>query len=230
MKGVFHHDYFIQKSHMLSTSTLAPPEFFAIWSQYYTRTQPIKYNVYKHEATEKRKLGFELSETQFAQLTRAPCYLCGFQRASGIGIDRVDNTIRSYTIDNCKPCCGPCNIMKNDYSLEQLREKCTAISSIHPSPPLIASNETSSTSPKLQTKWTALSLYYQLQAGLYSDFKLYNSNVIESGELEQYIANVKQKEKHEVLELLKLYLKTLNARRARIRNKKPVTQSTPYSL
>ena len=229
MKGVFHHDYFIYKSYLLSTSTLAPSEFFLAWSEYYTRTQPVQYNAYKKEATEKRKLGFELDETQFANLTRSPCYLCGFQRASGIGIDRVDNTIRSYTYDNCRSCCGPCNIMKNAYSLDEIRAKCTEISVVHPQPTLIVKQQ--APQEQKQTKWTALSLYYQLQAGLYSDFKMYNSNVIETGEIETYIADVKRKHKTEVLEVLKTYLKTLNARRAHLRNTNSSCHLPPtYSL
>lgn len=216
MKGVFHHDYFIYKSHILSTSTLAPPEFFVTWSEYYTRTQPVKYNSYKKEATEKRKLGFELDETQFAHLTRSPCYLCGFQRASGIGIDRVDNTIRSYTYTNCRPCCGPCNTMKNSYSLDEIHTKCAAIAAKHSQPHLIV--KTQVPQKPQQTKWTALSLYYQLQAGAHNDFKLYNSQVLEDGELDNYIKIVKENVKSEALDVLRTYLKTLNARRARLRN------------
>lgn len=216
MKGIFHHDYFIYKSHTLSTGTLASPDFFLAWPKYYTRTQPVQYNAYKKESTQKRKLGFELTETQFAHLTRSPCYLCGFQRASGIGIDRVDNTIRSYTYDNCRPCCGPCNIMKNAYSLDEIRAKCASIATVHPQSHLIVKEQ--KPQGQIQTKWTALSLYYQLQAGIYEDFKHYNTHVIHANELESHIKTVKEAPKSEALPVLKIYLKTLNARRARLRN------------
>ena len=46
-----------------------------------------------------------ITQQDWDKLTRQPCYLCGYRDAKGIGLDRVDNTKRSYDIDNIKPCC-----------------------------------------------------------------------------------------------------------------------------
>jgi hypothetical protein len=63
-------------------------------------------------------------------LIKKPCYLCGYKSTKGIGLDRVDNTQREYTLDNVKPCCYSCNILKKDFTLAQVKEKALLVSSI----------------------------------------------------------------------------------------------------
>lgn len=43
-----------------------------------------------------------------------------------MGIDRIDSN-KNYTINNCVPCCGQCNIMKLDYSQKDFLNKCLSI-------------------------------------------------------------------------------------------------------
>jgi len=88
-------------------------------------------NTYKQNA-KRRNLSWKLTLEQFVKLTSSNCYYCGVQpkQISWIsrrkrlvpvkheyiynGIDRKDNTV-GYIIDNCVPCCGTCNKIKNIY-------------------------------------------------------------------------------------------------------------------
>ena len=81
----------------------------------------------------KRNLSFNISLEEFKTLISQNCYLCGTppktiwkkQAEYNLlaedliynGIDRINNKV-GYEIDNCKPCCWRCNIMKRDQSLE----------------------------------------------------------------------------------------------------------------
>lgn len=64
---------------------------------------------------EARGINFELTNEQVLDLCSKPCFYCGKERC--LGIDRIDNS-KGYTIDNCVPCCGCCNRMKMDLSLD----------------------------------------------------------------------------------------------------------------
>ena len=57
---------------------------------------------------------------------KKPCYYCGSEIET-VGIDRVDNKI-GYEFDNCVPCCGLCNKMKNSYNSKKFVEHCKKIS------------------------------------------------------------------------------------------------------
>lgn len=78
----------------------------------------------------KRKLNFELTETEFSKITKQNCFYCGESPNRTIksnyksdisdvyvynGIDRIDNAV-GYTIENCVPCCKNCNYFKADLS------------------------------------------------------------------------------------------------------------------
>ena len=86
------------------------------------------YNTYRFMA-KKRNLEFQLTKEEFAELTKENYWYCG-RPPSQIrknhkardyylynGIDRVDNS-KGYVSNNCTPCCGMCNKMKNAYSGE----------------------------------------------------------------------------------------------------------------
>jgi hypothetical protein len=79
-------------------------------------------------SSNKRKIEFALSNDDFNQLIEQKCYICDKQNDNdnNNGIDRVDSSI-GYIKDNCKGCCGTCNIMKKDYSLEYFILQCTII-------------------------------------------------------------------------------------------------------
>ena len=86
----------------------------------------------------KRKLEFNITFEEFFLLSQKECYYCG-QEPKSIskistngefiynGIDRMDNT-KGYVKDNIKPCCGICNQMKMDMSLEIFLKKVIQIS------------------------------------------------------------------------------------------------------
>lgn len=52
-----------------------------------------------------------LSLEEFRGIFLGSCDYCGC--ATALGVDRVDNTI-GYTLENCVPCCKPCNLAKRD--------------------------------------------------------------------------------------------------------------------
>lgn len=131
MKWSFHPLFFIKLCKIISGFEVASKEFYIKWSNYYT-SRPRYYSKSKNHAEITRKLPFHITKDEWNNLIKQPCYICGFQSKQGIGLDRIDSTIREYTLDNVRPCCYTCNIIKKDLILEQLQEKATLISSIWP--------------------------------------------------------------------------------------------------
>lgn len=80
----------------------------------YDSSLPPKYRQYLGRAN-KKQIPFELSVNEFESLLKQSCIYCGTN--SKIGIDRLDSSL-GYTIDNSRPCCGQCNIMKYTTSQE----------------------------------------------------------------------------------------------------------------
>ena len=71
-----------------------------------------------------RKIEFRLTKPEFAEITKHDCYLCGksnrFNHRNGI--DRFDNNL-GYTIENARPCCNTCNMIKNEYLYSDVTDK-----------------------------------------------------------------------------------------------------------
>ncbi len=82
-----------------------------------------EYNEYEKRAI-KKGLEFGLSEDMFTEISSNPCYLCNKECTSthNNGIDRIDNNI-GYVKNNVSSCCGGCNYMKLNYSLEDIFDK-----------------------------------------------------------------------------------------------------------
>lgn len=78
---------------------------------------------------EKRGIGFELTEFEFAALCTQKCHYCGGLDDIN-GVDRVDNAV-GYTSGNCVPCCSPCNFMKGTMSAEEFVRRCESIAALH---------------------------------------------------------------------------------------------------
>jgi hypothetical protein len=126
MKFTLHPLFFINLCKII-TGTLKPSqEFYTTWKEYYGRSCGRSYTNYKKNA-EERGLPFHITKSEWDTLIYSPCYLCGYQDNKGIGLDRVENTKREYTLENVKPCCGTCNSLKNDMSLETIKDKSTLI-------------------------------------------------------------------------------------------------------
>jgi hypothetical protein len=95
---------------------------------------------YRHTkgTAKKRNKIFNLTYEQFKEISVKNCNYCGsepYERYSQVknskkiklnGIDRVNPKI-GYTIGNCVPCCGTCNTMKMDRSLDEFLMKITEI-------------------------------------------------------------------------------------------------------
>jgi len=95
------------------------------------------YNSYKNNS-KRRNLNFELDVEEFRELTKKNCFYCNIEPSTRYnsknmngeyiynGIDRINNDI-GYTLENCVPCCGICNLMKRNLSLEEFKDKLRAI-------------------------------------------------------------------------------------------------------
>ena len=75
----------------------------------------------------KRGILFDLEFDVFCALITKPCDYCNALCEEEVnGIDRVNNDI-GYVIENAVPCCGMCNKMKSDYTLEQFKSQIVRI-------------------------------------------------------------------------------------------------------
>lgn len=99
------------------------------------------YTRYKNGA-KKRNIDFKISKQEMSDIIKMPCFYCGEPNGNRHtmswskshkdkifyynGIDRVDSS-RGYNIENIIPCCGICNTMKMDYSIDEFMAKCLAI-------------------------------------------------------------------------------------------------------
>lgn len=86
----------------------------------YKKSLSARYKKYQREAKE-RNLIFELSQEEFDEITKRPCFYCEefSNELNGVpynGIDRIDSS-EGYIRNNCVPCCEMCNRMKLDYDL-----------------------------------------------------------------------------------------------------------------
>lgn len=89
------------------------------------------FDTYRRRSLEKG-FSFDLSKEEFREMTSENCFYCGLEpkqkaaKGMGIcygeylynGIDRIDSK-KGYSKDNIVPCCGQCNVAKNDYSYEE---------------------------------------------------------------------------------------------------------------
>jgi len=94
-------------------------------------TKLVKYSLSKLSALI-RDIPFDVSKEIFDAKKQECCYLCGKENSETHqnGIDRVDSTI-GYVESNMKSCCGTCNIMKSNYTLDSFLEKCSRVAMNH---------------------------------------------------------------------------------------------------
>jgi hypothetical protein len=216
IKHFYDEKFFIEKCKIITKNKIADSEFYKTWKQYYYRSTYRVHSVYKKGA-EKRNLEFDLSELQFKKLVKAPCYLCGYQSAKGIGIDRVDNTERKYAIDNCKPCCGSCNSMKGEFSLEEFIEQCAKIVEVwyKKNPSEEADQENTIVTQPERKNWKALGLYYAIMSDSADSFHDSVEEVYSQKEFDDLCSLVKMSTKEKAVENLRKLIRTLRKREQR---------------
>jgi len=225
MKRIYHPEFFLEKCKIMTKQQEATKEFFNKWQMYYYCSRFKSLAGYIKDA-ESRELPFELSEQQWIWLTRSQCYLCGYQSQKGIGIDRVDNTIRKYTLENCRPCCGSCNDMKGEFSLSELLEQCERVINhlkdktlaVIPIPedPLKKVMEKGGLMPPEERKhWKALGLYYGIISNTADKFLDDYSNVYTKDEFTELCNKIKIAPKESAIKSLQTLLQTLKKRKQR---------------
>lgn len=94
-----------------------------LYPEAFSNHKHILYLEYKRRANNTNKL-FEMTEDIFNDFTNKDCYMCGKQANENHknGIDRFDNTI-GYTINNIRPCCCQCNVMKKNFDFDFIISK-----------------------------------------------------------------------------------------------------------
>jgi hypothetical protein len=123
-KGTQHPQEFIDKMYSIYNYTInSIPIHYDIlkkWeSTYLSKSMPKYINYIKSANT--RNIEFKLTEDDFNSIILKECYLCGLNtnEYNINGIDRQNNQ-KGYIIDNCKPCCGHCNLLKKDIKYEDI--------------------------------------------------------------------------------------------------------------
>jgi len=123
IKHMFHPGFFLKQCRNIIEKTCSRLHV-ADWPEYYKHiTHCFKY--YTRMAEEKRGIEWSLNESDYITLTKGACYLCSY-RYGPVGIDRVNPSL-GYHLDNCKPCCSPCNMMKNSMTYEAFMNTITDI-------------------------------------------------------------------------------------------------------
>lgn len=117
MKKIDLYDVFIRKVRHIVCNFFGGNYFYP---EVFGNHISVNYNVYRNRADGK-KLVFDLNKPIFDVMTSKECYLCGKRTNEDHtnGIDRIDNS-KGYTLDNCLPCCGDCNYLKNNYDISKL--------------------------------------------------------------------------------------------------------------
>jgi hypothetical protein len=132
LKGTQHPQEFLDKLQAIYRFTIDRlpllTDLLEKWSTTFPSKRTPLYTTYMKSATS-RTIPFTISEAEFTGLIHQSCYLCGVPTSdtNKNGIDRFDNT-KGYVFDNCRPCCGHCNLMKKTIVHEVVLEKARLIS------------------------------------------------------------------------------------------------------
>lgn len=228
MKLIYHPDFFITKCKLISKSIEVPIDFFTTWKEHYGRNTKQNYKTFKHGAEIKRNIAVKISEEEWCTLIKQPCYYCGYTHTNGIGLDRVDNSIREYSLSNVKPCCGSCNLMKGELSYQDFLDKTKQIADMWPDTTQFSSIEkpkdafkeagrkveTQAPDAESRKSWKALGVYYSVLAES-RDFFESQKDILKGDEFTALSETVKHHTKeHCIPEIQKLLVK-LKKRRLR---------------
>jgi hypothetical protein len=131
LKGSQHPQEFLDKLGAIHRfrmyTTPIASELIETWNTTYLSKTAPHYKTYAKSANS-RNIEWAISEEEFAAIVKQPCYLCGIATddTNKNGIDRFENR-KGYRLDNCRPCCGHCNLMKRDIPYETIIEKASII-------------------------------------------------------------------------------------------------------
>ena len=131
MKGTQHPQEFIDKLCAIQTyvTTHLPirSDLVDTWATTYRTNHAPTYKAYTKSANS-RNIEFTLTEDEFSTIVKQSCYLCGITTTdtNHNGIDRFDNS-KGYHLDNCRPCCGHCNLLKKTFAYEAVLDKAAHI-------------------------------------------------------------------------------------------------------
>ena len=124
MKKTTESTIFIKKAIHIDTYNR---EKVRLYPEIFSDHKYIHYCTYNRRSLERYNI--EINKQYYDNIVIQPCYLCGKENTETHknGIDRFDNDI-GYTQDNCRPCCGDCNMMKRNYPYDLVIEQCKKIS------------------------------------------------------------------------------------------------------
>lgn len=128
MKKCMSPDVFVKMAQHIDSYSKKTDTFYP---EIFKDTKLVKYSLSKLSALI-RNIPFDVSKEIFDAKKQECCYLCGKENSETHknGIDRVDSSI-GYVESNMQSCCGNCNIMKSNYTLESFLEKCTLVAMNH---------------------------------------------------------------------------------------------------
>lgn len=128
MKKCMSPDVFVKMAQHIDSYSKKTDTFYP---EIFKDTKLVKYSLSKLSALI-RNIPFDVSKEIFDTKKQECCYLCGKENSETHqnGIDRVDSSI-GYIESNMQSCCGNCNIMKSNYTLESFLEKCTLVAMNH---------------------------------------------------------------------------------------------------
>lgn len=223
MKHYYHPLFFIELCKIISGKTEPTQKFYTNWKEYYGRSCNTIYSSYKKKTELLRGIEVKITQEDWDKITRQPCYLCGFRDAKGIGIDRVDNTKREYTLDNIKPCCGTCNNLKKDFTLDTIKSKAKMISDKWKdtaqfisvprtkNPMREGSRKNEIVESKERKIWKAESVYYDIISNT-NEF-VESQLDLEEDEYYELLEVIETKTREEIIPYIRALLAILNKRR-----------------
>ena len=220
IKLIYHPLFFIEKCQIISKQKEVNEEYYKSWDEYYYIYVSQSYSSYKKQSETKREIKFNITIEQWNTLKQQSCYLCGYKNIKGIGLDRVDNTIREYTIENVKPCCGSCNVMKKELTVDEFLKKAQQVAtkwkdtSIFQSIPKLTNEIVKTTSLTNRINWKSLGVYNSI-LNKSNEFYESQKEFFTEAEFHQLKQDISTKTKDESIQYIKCLLTKLNKRRKR---------------
>lgn len=228
MKLIYHPTFFITKCKIISKTTGVPENFFDEWKEHYIRATKQNYNTFKYSAKIKRNITVNITEDEWNSLVFQPCHYCEYSHPNGIGLDRIDNSVREYSLANVKPCCGSCNLMKGELPYQDFLDKAKQVAEAWSDTSCFdvitkqkdafkeAARKVASQAPDAETRktWKALGVYYSLLTES-NEFYESQKDILSKEEVQSLLELVKHNSKEHCVPVLQTLLVKLKKRRQR---------------